>query len=233
LAICSEKYTQMAIAKIGSLRFPILKLRTHGNSLCEILSVIFLFSFVFTPHFQLDRGQDSFSQALLTAVEKVGTPRLILRSHRLVSPSTPNDFFFYIRQGIFKTVREMNERQVILGFTFPGDVDADPASLLGQTKSEFSIVAVTDADVLLCAWRDLEQALSREKYLATINHFLARYVTVLQNRIVEALAVTAEERYKQLVRQQAQHLNEIPISDMASYLGITKQSMSRIRSSRL
>ncbi|MFZ5972932.1 MAG: Crp/Fnr family transcriptional regulator [Bacteroidota bacterium] len=197
------------------------------------MSVIFLFSFVFTPHFRIDQREDTFSEALLNALEKVGTPRTVQRSTHVLSPTTANDFFFYIRRGIFKTVRQVNDRPVILGFTFPGDVDADITSLIGQTNSEFSIVAVTDADVLLCTWRVLEQALSREKYLATINHFLARYVTVLQNRIVEALAVTAEERYKQLVRQQAQHLNEIPISDMASYLGITKQSMSRIRSSRL
>jgi CRP/FNR family transcriptional regulator, anaerobic regulatory protein len=187
---------------------------------------------VFTPSFHIDQESGDYSKGLLTALEKIGVPRHVEKSSCVMAPDTLFDFFFYIRSGIFKTVCELNERQVILGFTFPGDVDGDPASLIGQSKTNFSIVAVSDSNILMCRWKDLEQELSREKYLSTIKFFLARYTAILQNRVVESLAVTAEARYKRLVLQQPDHLNEIPISDLASYLGITRQSLSRIRNAR-
>ncbi len=150
-----------------------------------------------------------------------------------MTPDTTNDFFFYITKGIFKTVCRLNDREFILGFTFPGDVDADPASLLGASRTDFSIVAVASAEITVCRWHDLEQEMKKERYLATVNFFLARYVTVLQSRLIDSLATTAEDRYRDLVNTHAKHLNEIPVSDMAGYLGITKQSLSRIRNRRL
>ncbi|MBX2946893.1 MAG: Crp/Fnr family transcriptional regulator [Cyclobacteriaceae bacterium] len=184
------------------------------------------------PEFHIHRNHNKFSIDLLTALHKIGKPRHVQRLESVMTPDTTNDFFFYINKGIFKTVRPINDREFILGFTFPGDVDGDPASLLGTSRTNFSIVAVADADITVCRWQDLEQEMKKEKYLATVNFFLARYVTVLQNRLIDSLAITAEDRYKQLVNTHVKHLNEIPVSDMAGYLGITKQSLSRIRNGR-
>jgi len=186
---------------------------------------------MYSPYFQINQNINTYSQELKNAIQNIGVPKKLGKLEKLIDPETNNDFFFYITHGVFKTTRIEKDRTFILGFTFPGDVDGDPGYLLGK-KSDFTIIPITKAEVKICTWFALENELGREKYLSIVNFYLSHYTVVLQNRIIESLAHTAEDRYKKMVDEQPKYLNEIPITDLASYLGITKQSLSRIRGSR-
>ena len=50
-----------------------------------------------------------------------------------------------------------------------------------------------------------------------------------QNRILEKVSSTAEERYLDFAKRYPQLFNRIPHFHIASYLGITQESLSRIR----
>lgn len=51
----------------------------------------------------------------------------------------------------------------------------------------------------------------------------------LQKRIIELLAYTAEDRYKQFIQTYPKLSNRVPLKMIASYLGITPESLSRVR----
>ncbi|MGL5888238.1 MAG: Crp/Fnr family transcriptional regulator, partial [Bacteroidia bacterium] len=50
-----------------------------------------------------------------------------------------------------------------------------------------------------------------------------------QNQQIELLTLTAEERYKQLLQKQPEIIKRTPSKHIASYLGVTPESLSRIR----
>jgi CRP-like cAMP-binding protein len=62
--------------------------------------------------------------------------------------------------------------------------------------------------------------------------FLAKCFTVLEDRIVTHLAMTAEERYQQLLQFNSQLFNEVPLQYLASMLGMTPETLSRLRKKR-
>lgn len=185
-----------------------------------------------SPNFRIDSSHHLLTNGLLDAIDQIGTLKTITKGEAIVNADSGIDFFFFIKKGIFKTWKRTDEKEFILGFTFQGDVDGDPSVFLNSTKSQFSIEAVITSEVIVCKWIDLESFLQKEKYLLTVNYFLARYVSILQNRLIESIAVTAEDRYKDLIKWHVQHLDQIPVSDLARYLGITIQSLSRIRSAK-
>ena len=187
---------------------------------------------MFTPNFHIDSSPHQLAVDFRNAVNQIGVLRSVEKSEVIIDSQTSAEFFFYVQDGIFKTTKKIGDREFVLGFTFPGDVDGDPGALLENTVSDFSMEAVTKSEVLLCRWKDLASLLQAEKYHLTVNYFLTKYVSVLQHRLIDAIAMTAEDRYKEMIAKQAQHLSQIPVSDLASFLGITKQSMSRIRSSK-
>jgi CRP-like cAMP-binding protein len=185
-----------------------------------------------SPGFRVNHANSKIAEELFRAIEAIGSRYVFKVGDAILSATIAPDFFFYVRSGAFKTYQRVNTRDYILGFTFAGDLDCDPIGILGGDRSEYIIQAIAYSEVLVCKWADLEKFLSPNMYLQVLNHFLAQYVIVIQQRLIDTLAITAEERYKTLLRNHNRNLDLIPLSDLASYLGITRQSMSRIRSSK-
>ena len=61
------------------------------------------------------------------------------------------------------------------------------------------------------------------------SHFIARCFTVLEDRVVQHLALSAEERYAQLWNFNKELFNQVPLHYLASMLGMTPETFSRIR----
>ena len=107
---------------------------------------------------------------------------------------------------------------------------SDLNSFLSGTPSTHNIDALQDSDVLL-----LEKS-AREKLLDSVpkmDRFFrilleANYVST-HKRVNETLSASAEERYLTFIRTYPELVEQIPQNQIASYLGITPQSLSRIR----
>jgi CRP/FNR family transcriptional regulator, anaerobic regulatory protein len=185
-----------------------------------------------SPQFNVDHASDEFSKKLFTTIQQIGSTRIIKAGEAIVNTEITAPFFFYIKSGIFKTTKMLGQETHILGFTFKGDLDGDPATLLQPPIQVFNIIALIDSEIIYCTWKNLEESLGAEKYHLVFNHFLIRYVHTLQNRLIEAIALTAEQRYKNLIMLHPKQIAGIPLADLSAYLGITPQSLSRIRSSK-
>ncbi|NJO92559.1 MAG: hypothetical protein HC831_29025 [Chloroflexia bacterium] len=58
---------------------------------------------------------------------------------------------------------------------------------------------------------------------------MAAYIEILETRLHQHRSLTAEERYVLLREQQPVEINKIPLNYIASFLGISKERLSRIR----
>ena len=63
--------------------------------------------------------------------------------------------------------------------------------------------------------------------------FIARCFAVLEDRVASHLSMTAEERYNQLFQFNKELFNLVPLQYLASMLGMTPETFSRIRKKAL
>ncbi len=107
---------------------------------------------------------------------------------------------------------------------------SDLNSFLSGTPSVHNIDAVQDSQVLLLeksARESLFQAVPKmERFFRLLLE--GNYVSTHQ-RIDESLSASAEERYLHFIKTYPALLEQVPQGQIASYLGITPQSLSRIR----
>jgi len=68
-----------------------------------------------------------------------------------------------------------------------------------------------------------------EEYFRIVGNILHHYAIFLETQLIASLSLTAEQRYKDLLLQQPEKIKQIPLSHIASYLGITLERLSRIR----
>ncbi len=169
------------------------------------------------------------SDYFLSIIQKIGKERHVKKGEIIIKNGSNPSFFFFIVNGVFKTYLEKNDKPYILGFTFDGDIDGCPRSLLKGIANNFNIEAVTDSTVLICEFSDFRKACSPEKYTSITNNIITNYISLLEVRTIEALSLNAEQRYEKLRLQHPTLIEKIPLTAIASFLGITTERLSRIR----
>lgn len=184
---------------------------------------------MFSPSFSIGNSSQKEVNEFFLLIQKIGKPKSIKKGTKLIRSGSHASFFFYIINGVFRSTTTVKNREYIIGFTFTDDVDCCPVSLLNGTQNNFNIEAVVDSEVLVCELKDFQNATSQKKYLGIINTVLVNYLSVVESRIMEAISLTAEERYRNLLEQQPNQVKQIPLTYIAGYLGITLERLSRIR----
>lgn len=182
-----------------------------------------------SPEFVFSNIPEKQSKYFSSVIHKIGKKKRVRKGETIIRYGSYPSFFFYIVSGAFKTSLKKAGKTYILGFTFPGDVDCCPASLLKGTANNFAIEAVFDSTVLVCELKDFQQACSARKYSGITNNIMANYISILENRVIESISLNAEQRYRKLLQQQPVLIEKIPLSQIAAFLGITQERLSRIR----
>lgn len=118
---------------------------------------------------------------------------------------------------------------VCLDFAFEHDFFADTMSLFSGQPSPVEVIALEDCEMLRISKSNIEELKQTEIgrllfLMAAEDDFVKK-----QQQQIDLLLKTAEERYQDLLKNQPQLLLRVPQKFIASYLGITPQSLSRLR----
>lgn len=140
-------------------------------------------------------------------------------------------YLYFIESGILRYwILDTHLQEITFNFSFAGEFANSYYSFCKDTKSEFDIQALTDCVI----WR-INRDIIFEMFKTSLEiNMLARVVmeTIFTKKIqreIELLKYTIEERYNLLITRDKNMLKDIPLKYLASYLGATPQSLSRIR----
>lgn len=106
----------------------------------------------------------------------------------------------------------------------------DMHSVLKEKPSRFYIVAMEDTELLSLEKQDQEKLFQRvPKFERFFRHLLQNAFVAFQDRILAGMSETAEERYLNFRKKYPAMDGRFPQNQIASFLGITPESLSRIR----
>jgi len=93
-----------------------------------------------------------------------------------------------------------------------------------------TIQAIEDSELFIIDYRDLETLYDKSPKFERVGRLILEYyLAFLQQRITSYLLDTPEERYMRLINETPDILNRVPLQYIASYIGVTPVSLSRIR----
>lgn len=106
----------------------------------------------------------------------------------------------------------------------------DRESFTLMTPSKYSIEAWEDTELLIITRQDmLELAVKIPLLREMMRNMDDRHAIAIQKRVSSAISCSAEQRYDNFVASYPQFMSRFPQHHIASYLGITKETLSRIR----
>lgn len=107
---------------------------------------------------------------------------------------------------------------------------SDLESFFSQNPSKYNIEALEDSSLLRISNERMEQLLMEiprlERYFRIL--FQKAYINSL-NRLNATMWETAQDRYNEMLKEHPEIFQRVPLVYIASYLGITPESLSRIR----
>ncbi|BEV03116.1 MULTISPECIES: Crp/Fnr family transcriptional regulator [Chryseobacterium] len=140
-------------------------------------------------------------------------------------------YIYFVEKGLLKMYSiDKNGKEHIIQFAPESWLTSDRSSLYFNEKSVYYIEAVEDSEVLLLHPDFINKLIGEfPDSLEKSDILLQKHIKSLQDRINSLLAETAEERYMKFIKMYPDLLLRVPQWMIASYLGITPESLSRVR----
>jgi len=139
---------------------------------------------------------------------------------------------YFVVKGCLRTYTiDEKGQEHIIQFAIEDWWTGDMYSFLTQTPARFTIDAIEDSELLSLEKNALEELYSKvPKFEKFFRHLLQNAFVSLQERVLSNLSQPADERYCTFITKYADMEKRLPLKQIASYLGITPESLSRIRS---
>lgn len=136
----------------------------------------------------------------------------------------------FIKSGLIRIYAHKEDKEITQWISTAGYFTTDLASFVFSTPARWNLQALTDCELYTIskeAYDKLGNDIPEWHKLEKL--FLAKCFVILEERVNSHLFMTAEERYHQLHSQQAQLFNQVPLQYLASMLGMTPETLSRLR----
>lgn len=138
---------------------------------------------------------------------------------------------FFVEEGLLRMYNISNEgKEHIIQFAPEGWFVSERNSICFNEPSEYFIDACERTTVALLNQEFVEKASHISSQFRTYNErILQNHIRQLQKRINMLIGTTAEERYLDFIKLYPNLILRVPQWMIASYLGITPESLSRVR----
>ena len=138
----------------------------------------------------------------------------------------------FIYSGLIRSYFiDENGKEINNAFFSENEFVTDYLSFIKQQKTKYTFECLEDCILISIPFETVEIAFDKYKNFANFGRKIAEWALENRTKKYESfLFETAEERYLRFFAENKPIINRISLSHLASYLGIERQSLSRIRS---
>jgi CRP-like cAMP-binding protein len=170
----------------------------------------------------------------IKAIVSLFTLTTIKKGEFLMKSGNRCDKLCFVQSGCLRMFVTVDGKEVTQCFSTKGHFSTDLSGFIFDTPSRWTIQALIDTELyqitredykrigkLVPKWNELEKL------------FIVRCFTILEDRTVRHLSMTAEERYNFFFENNRELINQVPLQFIASMLGMRPETFSRIRKKQL
>ena len=159
------------------------------------------------------------------------SPRTIGKNEFLLQAGKVSNEYLFLDKGFMRAFAFDTEgNDVTTGFYGAGQVVFEVSSFFNRTPSQENMQALSHCEGWSITFQELNNLFhAMPEFREFGRGVLVRGFSALKMRMLSMITETAEERYANLLKNRPDILQQAPLKHIASYLGITDTSLSRIR----
>jgi CRP-like cAMP-binding protein len=172
-----------------------------------------------------------FSREELSKISDHLTPKKLRKKQYLLQESDVCKFIAFVEKGSLRSY-SIDEKGVerIIQFALEGWIISDLYSFLTSEPATYNIDALEDSELVLISKS------AHEELLSTIPHYetwiriqITGAYIAMQRRLTSIISHSLEERYATFTALYPDIVNRVPQHMIASYMGLTPETLSRVR----
>jgi len=173
------------------------------------------------------------SENEIRMLENIMTLRKIRKKEHFVEINNVCTKALFISKGYFRFYHlDADGNEITSDFYFSPCFITSYTSFITEHPSFVYVQAMVDMEVLEFKKSDLYELYPQYPGIERLGRLIAESVAInSEEHLFLILNQTAEMRYKKLLERNPGYVNTIPLQYIASYLGITKETLSRMRKS--
>lgn len=191
----------------------------------------------------MEKSYQQYLEDYLQSFVNLSSEELTLfRSQLSIREYAKKDFFFesreiqkkmgFVCKGLLRRYY-INEKgkTITTGFVKENEYATDYPAFIQQRPSKYYMECLEPCIIIELAYDDIQVGYTNFKSHERYGRLIAEKVLTIQTDRVESfLFDTAEQRYLNFIKDNPGLINRISLTHLSSYLGIERQSLSRIRS---
>tara|TARA_Y100000588_G_scaffold302189_1_gene324345 strand:+ start:60 stop:683 length:624 start_codon:yes stop_codon:yes gene_type:complete len=164
----------------------------------------------------------------------------LIRSYFYEEKLSRNDFFTksgkicdrlsIVRSGILRIYALTDSKEITQWLSTENFLVTEVMGFFYEQPNRWNIQAFTDVELLTISKANYRQLCQEfPKWNEIEKRFIVKCFAMLEDRVFTHLSMTAEERYERYFQQNKELFNQVPLQYIASVLGMTAETFSRIR----
>lgn len=169
---------------------------------------------------------------LLADIKETVQVQTYKKADILLVPGKVANYACFILKGLVKSyyVRETDMAEVITKFLPEASIITSIFSFYGRQPGNEYIVALEDTTIACLHYDDMQKLLKKHPvYNYIIRVITERYLYFLEVELYNMRKPLAEDRYNFFMKHFPQLLQRLALKDIASYLGMSMETLSRVR----
>lgn len=163
-------------------------------------------------------------------IEEIDFPK----NHIVIHANKIQENIYFIKEGIARTFFRTSDSEVTFSFGKEGDTIASLKSYIYNQKGYESIELLEDSKLYKLDTNNLKVLFNEIIEIANWGRkFAEQELIKAEERLMSRQVGTATERYNELLKNYPNLIQRVQLGYIASYLGITQVSLSRIRNKKL
>lgn len=152
------------------------------------------------------------------------------KGHILLKANTIEKNIYFIKKGIARAYSHKDNAEITFWFGKESDTIISMKSYIANLKGYENIELLENCELYELKAEDLQKFFEEDIHIANFGRrFAEKELIKTEERLISRQVRTATERYKELLKNSPDIVKRIQLGHIASYLGITQVSLSRIR----
>ncbi len=156
------------------------------------------------------------------------TFKKLKKKNFLIQPNQISNRLSFVNQGSLRFYTHTEQGELTMGFFTENQWVADIESLLMQQPSENHIEALENSDIASITLQDIHELMDIHPCFRMLNGLIANLI-IPARHLATISTKNPDTRYRELLLRHPDWVNRFPQMQIASYLAMTPETLSRVR----
>lgn len=139
--------------------------------------------------------------------------------------------YYYIYKGVLRSFLKFGTKEITIWINPENEITTSIRSMTATRPSDENIQAIEDCELVVISYEAMEGIYEKFPELNMVGRkLLQEYYAASEERVYICRIPDARSRYQHFIDTRPELINRIPLKHIASYLGITLETLSRLRS---